>query len=52
MAITVACDGHPAWQAETASPPPTMESLLAQTLLHLGPDPVYTQALERAVPAP
>lgn len=51
VATTVACDGHPAWQAESASPPPTTESLLAQSLLHLGPDPVYTQALERAAQA-
>lgn len=47
VSVALARSGHEEWCSETASPPPTTEGLLAEALLHLKPDPVFTRALAR-----
>ncbi len=47
ISVTLARPGQEEWRSEAAGSVPTTESLLAEALLHLTPDPVFTRALAR-----
>jgi glucose-6-phosphate dehydrogenase assembly protein OpcA len=48
LSSTLTRPGHVPWVSEAAWSPTTTEGLLAEALLHLTPDPIYTAALARA----
>lgn len=47
VTVTLTRDGHAPWRSDSAWSPPTTEGLLAESLLGLRPDPVFTRALAR-----
>ncbi|HVL04339.1 MAG TPA: OpcA/G6PD domain-containing protein, partial [Acidimicrobiales bacterium] len=47
LTATLTRDGQDPWRSESAWSPPTTEGLLAESLLGLRSDPVFTRALSR-----
>jgi glucose-6-phosphate dehydrogenase assembly protein OpcA len=47
VTATLTRAGHEEWRSEAAWSPATTEGLLAEALLHLGPDPMFARALAR-----
>ncbi|HEV2809745.1 MAG TPA: glucose-6-phosphate dehydrogenase assembly protein OpcA [Acidimicrobiales bacterium] len=47
LTATLTRDGHQPWRSESAWSPPTTDGLLAESLLGLRSDPVFTRALSR-----